>query len=65
MDKPFWGDSYPVKSCCENKEQKTVENVRTFRVTSSSNLLMTKSKATMEKELNNAGCGWKRSNKCI
>lgn len=20
MDKPFWGDSCPVKSCCENKK---------------------------------------------
>lgn len=21
MDKPFWGESCPVKSCCENKEK--------------------------------------------
>ena len=21
MDKPFWGDSCPVKSCCEGKKQ--------------------------------------------
>ncbi|MBP3888916.1 MAG: DUF3795 domain-containing protein [Cellulosilyticum sp.] len=21
MDKPFWGESCPVKSCCEDKEQ--------------------------------------------
>ena len=22
MEKPFWGDSCPVKSCCENKAQR-------------------------------------------
>lgn len=30
MDKPFWGDSCPVKACCENAEHEHCGQCSTF-----------------------------------
>ena len=57
IDKPFWGDSCPVKSCCEGKGWSIAVNAVTFPAICSTNSPMTKNRAIMESASSNAGSG--------
>lgn len=47
IDKPFWGDSCPVKSCCEKKDCSIAENATILFAPYYILLLMIWSKAIM------------------
>ena len=57
IDKPFWGDSCPVKSCCEGKGLEHCGNAVTFPAICSTNSPMTKNRAMMESASSNTGSG--------
>ena len=59
MEKPFWADSCPVKSCCERKACSIAANAMTSFVLYYILLLTTWSKAITAQESSNAKSGVK------
>lgn len=61
IEKPFWADSCPVKSCCEEKEKSIAGNVTTLYVPNCIPLPLIWNRAITAPELNNVKNGRKNN----